>query len=152
MKPSEKHIRKVGTIPIKNEKQDQFQIEMKNDSLLLFNKLANIMTILIDHGPSASIAEQRRINDRIAREILGDQYNDFVTSYETTFGRKWFSYKDEDKPKSVKIKPKEDKPKSILDNIANDITDKITDKSTKDAVEEDTKDKVVSDKKMIYLL
>lgn len=108
---SEKHIRKVGTIPVTDDKKDQFQIEMKNDSLLLFNKLANIMTILIDHGPSSSVAEQRRINDKIAREILGDQYEDFVKSYESTFGKKWFSYKDE--PKSVKkdeIKKEEDKP------------------------------------------
>lgn len=95
---NEKHTRKVGTIPVMDEKKDQFQIEMKNDSLLLFNKLANIMTILIDHGPSASVAEQRRVNDKIAREILGDQYEGFVKSYELTFGKKWFSYKDEPKP------------------------------------------------------
>jgi hypothetical protein len=144
MKPGEKHMKRVGTIPIKDSNKDEFQIEMKNDSLLLFNKLANIMTILIDHGPSASVAEQRRVNDQIAREILGDQYDDFVTSYELTFGKKWVSYKDEVKPKTKKIETVTkpvietvvEKPKPILDSIANDSP----------------KEEIVSDKKLIYLL
>lgn len=101
MKLNEKHTRKIGTIPIKDANQAEFTIEMRNDSLLLFNKLANIMTILIDLGSSSSIIEQRKISDMIAREILGEQYKDFTTNYQKTYGKKWHSYIGEENP-SVK--------------------------------------------------
>ena len=90
MKSSNKHVRTVGTINSVDNKDDQFEIEMKNDSVLLFDKLANIMTILIDYGPSSNVAEQRRVNDKIAQEILGEQYEDFVASYNKTLARKGF--------------------------------------------------------------
>ena len=116
MKSSNKHVRTVGTISSVDNKDDQFEIEMKNDSVLLFDKLANIMTILIDYGPSSNVAEQRRVNDKIAQEILGEQYEDFVVSYNQTFGKKWISYKNEAKV-AKKIKKSEEPKKQVEPQI-----------------------------------
>lgn len=90
------HKRKIGNLPTDPDKPN-FELNMKNDSLFLFNKLADVMTLLVDNGPSSSLAVQRRLNDQLVRIITGDQYDAFVDAYQKTFGKKWFSYKEEQK-------------------------------------------------------
>ena len=51
------------------------------------------MTLLVDNGPSSSLAVQRRLNDQLVRIITGDQYDAFVDAYQKHLERSGFPIK-----------------------------------------------------------